>query len=98
MRSIGDPDFVYKPMSEERRAKLREAHRKRLKNKRGHHQLHGVQVPDKILADVKQFITPLTRRGVDLVTINIVTRLLIQQRWLLADKPARLKIAAALLG
>lgn len=97
-RTIFDPAYVYVPMSEERRAKLREAHRKRLGNKEGHHQLYGVQVPDNIFPDVKKYILALRRKGVDLVTLNLVTRLFIQQKWLISDKQARIKLAAALLG
>lgn len=95
--TIGSPDFIYKPMSEERRAKLREVHRKRLGNKPGHHRLYDVQVPDKILPDVRRLIAPMVRNGVDMVTVGIIIRLLIQRRWLLADPKARFRIGAALV-
>lgn len=98
MRRMCDPGYVYTPISAERREKLRESHRKRLGNKRGHHQLYGIQVPDNILPAVRKFIAPLRRDGTDPITITIVIRLLIQQRWLLADRPARIRIAAAICG
>lgn len=96
MRSLFDPNYVYRPATPEMRAKLREAHRKRLKLKRGHHWLYGVQVPDRPMPYIRPHIQKMRRDGVDLVTINMITRLFMQQKWLIADKEARLRLAAAL--
>jgi hypothetical protein len=85
-------------MPEERRAKLREAHRKRLGNKPGHHRVYDVQVPDQLWPDIKKFAAQLRRDKVDLVTVNMIIRLLVQQRWLLQDREARLRFAAALVS
>lgn len=49
---MGDPDYVYRPMSAEARAKASAAHRKRLGCEPGHRLLYGVQVPEDLWPQV----------------------------------------------
>jgi hypothetical protein len=51
-RSMGDPNYKYRPMSDEARSKLSAAHRKRLGVPDGHHLLYGVLVPNEIWSEV----------------------------------------------
>lgn len=55
MRSMGHPNYVYRPLSEEGRAKLREAHRKRLGNRKGYYCVYGVQVPEQFKERIRSY-------------------------------------------
>jgi len=53
MKRISDPDFVYRPWSEERRERARQAALQRLGTPPGFHLIFGVPVAEAIWKDVR---------------------------------------------
>jgi hypothetical protein len=56
MKSIGSPGWVYRPLSEKRKAKMRDANLFRLGIPKGHHRLYGVNVPDAIHPAIRPIV------------------------------------------
>lgn len=57
------PDYVYRPMPEEQRKRLSEAHRRRLGNLEGHRCVYGVQVPETIWREVQKRAARIAGHG-----------------------------------
>lgn len=68
MRSIGDPNYVYKPHTPEHRQRQRDAALRRFGIPAGHHRLFGVMVPDLIYARIKAAVIAFRRAGHDVET------------------------------
>jgi hypothetical protein len=83
-KAISHPDYAYEPMRESTRAKLREAHRKRLGNLPGHYRVYGVQVPEDKKPEVSRYACRIaTLRGRE--AAEIATLQMKANNWVVPD-------------
>jgi hypothetical protein len=55
MKPMGDPDYVYRPWSEERRLAARAAALKRLGTPTGYRMIYGIPVPEDLFEEIHDF-------------------------------------------
>ena len=89
MKSMGDPDYVYRPLSDDRKALLRELHLRRLGTPPGYRLVYNVPVPEAIAPVVQDFARRYrnVRRGNAVKTPlwQVRAMILIAMKFLLAD-------------
>lgn len=82
MISMGDPRYVHKPLSEERRQKLRAAMLKRLGIPEGHCSIYGVIVPIHLREEIRKALGQTAKKHGKEAAKSLVERIVrIAELW-----------------
>lgn len=82
MIPMGDPRYVHKPLSEERRQKLRNAQLKRLGTPEGHCSIYGVVVPIHLREEIRKALGQTAKKHGKEVAKRTVERIVrIAELW-----------------
>lgn len=76
-KTIGDPAFIYSPMTLGQRKRLSDAHHKRLGIPLGHRRLYGIDVPDAIYPEVSKRVHRVRRLKTALQDMRFFVRMIV---------------------
>jgi hypothetical protein len=93
---MGDPNYVYRPLSKERRDRMRATSLRNRGIPKGHHSVYGVNVPDGIHAEVAKIAHTVKRRSpnIDMEALQFLIKVLVRCRPLLEVENRKLLLIA----